>query len=141
MSIPRVCAKSSLRRIAAKQRPIQERNTKEHAATVKIRAPKLKKYQPNTPSILIRPVTGTQTNGLSSTISPRVPFVTLFQLRMTSRASSENASVTTAKKNAPRLNFKQKLPMISEIRIVKKKAGENPPHKNTRKKKASRGGK
>src|SRR6516225_1406481 len=48
-------------------------------------------------AILISPVTGTQTNGLSSTISPSVPFVTLFQLRMTSRASSENASVTTAK--------------------------------------------
>jgi hypothetical protein len=64
---------------------------------VKIRAARLKKYQPNTPSILISPAPGTQTEGLSSTISPSVPFVTLFQLRMTRRASSENASVTTAK--------------------------------------------
>ncbi len=49
------------------------------------------------PSIVSVPRPGSPTVGLSSTISPSVPFVTLFQFMMTSRASSEKASVTIAK--------------------------------------------
>src|SRR5204862_7213201 len=64
------------------------------------------------------PRPGTHNVGVTVKLMPSEPLVKLFQLRITRRASSENASVTIAKYNSRSLKRKQIAPITIETSVT-----------------------